>query len=207
MQQEQNANATPEIAAKLVRRPKKGNSDEFNRILSAANALSVSERTRLVKSLAGQLGLITIGSGELLRNAGKQAPPKKESTKQQAVVRPNPLKGTAFDSEKKQALQALQEAKKAASGAQLPKDHPAVVRYAAALSAYKAEHEKLRVVETDTQQSESNKSRARKHADRSPEPRGPTTTTTTTNLIGRLSGALRPSTKPKVSEQMEEDKL
>jgi len=139
----------------------------------------------------------------------KAQPKKEKQPEAQAPVRPNPLKGTTFDSEKKAALQALQEAKKASQGALLPKDHPAVLRYAAALSAYKAEHEKLRVVESTPQQEGVPKGvRARKHADRSPEPVTTTTTTKSNSLIGRLSSFTRPPTKPKVEgDNMEEDKL
>lgn len=129
------------------RRAKSGNSQLFNDILSAANALSVAERTRLVKSLAGQLGLLTVGGQSLVSAGSKESKkPKSNKAPKGEPVRPNPLKGTMYEQEKEAAKAALVKARDEAQGAQLPGDHPAVVAYAKALSAYKTEKDKLKPV-------------------------------------------------------------
>lgn len=131
------------------RRPKKqGNSEKFNELLSGANQLSVAERVRLTKSLAGQLGLYV--------GAPKGSPAAEEKIRrgptlgasQQAVKRPNPLKGTSFEKLVEDAKQGVREAKARLGGAMLPKDDPALVKLTEALKAYKAEKERLAPVAT-----------------------------------------------------------
>lgn len=135
-----------------LRRYRSGNSDLFNQILSAANGLSVAERTRLVKSLAGQLGLLTVGGQLLLdkpdSSGGKKGKTSKsgESAEAAPLFRPNPLKGTKFWVDKESAKADMLKAREAAGGAQLQPGHPAVTAYAVALKAYKDEQAKLKPV-------------------------------------------------------------
>lgn len=187
------------------RKPKQGNTELFNEVLSAANALSVSERTRLVKSLAGQLSMVVVGSGELLERA-VSAPKKKDEKKSaEGTHRPNPLRGTSFEVAKDQAYKALVEAKKASPGAKLPENHPAVIQYGSALAAYKAEHKRLQPVDVagiPVQKPSSKKTKARTTTERSPEPKQKT------SIIGALRnavGATTASKKVKNPDQMEED--
>jgi hypothetical protein len=196
--------------AKPKRRPKSGNSELFQEILSSANALSVTERVRLVKSLAGQLGLVTVGAQELLdgktvkKSKGKAAGPPMEVTLQ----RPNPLKGTKFAIEKDLAYKALVAAKQSAGGEKLPLEHPAVAAYAAALGAYKAAHSELQVVFTPSamipQQIKSAKTKARTTSDRSPEPGQ---TQPMVGMLGRLKRVVAGTSKkskalPEADEQL-----
>jgi hypothetical protein len=191
-------NSNQETYVPKGRKPKQGNSELFNELLSAANALPVSERTRLVKSLAGQLNLVVVGASELLSKAGNQ-PSQKEKDEAKPVVKqqvkPNPLKGTIFDQEKIKAYNALIEAKKEAGGAKLPPDHPAVLGYATALAAYKVEHNRLKPV--DDQQPnqparrEGKKGKARTTTDRSPEPGS---AQPRKSLIGAIKDSVRKAT-------------
>lgn len=195
-------------APKGSRKPKQGNSELFNELFSAANALSVSERTRLVKSLAGQLNLSVIGTGELLSRGStpaeqkvKAAPPPKEA------VRPNPLKGTRFEADKRLAYQALIAAKEAAQGAKLPEDHPVVVHYKTTLDAYKAEQGRLRLVDPVAMQRPQTqpkaKVKARSASERSPSPVAPVR-----GLVGRIQGLVgraSSSKNQKVQGAMEVD--
>jgi hypothetical protein len=180
--------------SKRDKRPKAGNSELFNEVFSASNALSVTEKTRLIKSLAGQLGLVVVGSADLLRQA-KPGTQKREPDRPKVVsVRPNPLKGTRFEIEKDQAYKALVEAKKAANGEKLPPDHPSVVAYATALKAYKDAHSALQTVVSTTsveaaKQPAREKKKARTATTRSPEPPVAVSSSKSTkrpSIIGRL---------------------
>lgn len=139
---------TGDGAAKPERHPKSMNSKLFNDILSACNQLSVQERTRLVKSLAGQLGLLTVGGQTLLHSVAETTEPKKGKTSdaKRQDVRPNPLKGTKFESEKEAAKAAMIKARDDNGGAKLPDDHQTVVSYAKALHLYKEEQNRLKPV-------------------------------------------------------------
>lgn len=166
--------------SKRIRKPKDGNSQLFNEILSSSNALSVSEKTRLVKCLAGQLSMVAVGAGELIKKAEN---PQPKTTKSEAkpvsgsATRPNPLKGTKFEHDKVIAYKALVEAKKALKeGEQLPPNDPRVVNYKTALDAYKAEHAKLKPMEdtgvgvVTTTTVVATKKKTRTTTDRSPPP-------------------------------------
>lgn len=136
------AGATP----RRERRPKQGNSEKFNKLLSEANELSGSERIRLIKSLAGQAGFICIKpTGSSQNSARREAKPRVPRANN---VRPNPLRGTKYDVELELARQALREAKDGAGGALLSQDHPAILGYKKALEAYKAAKSQLAVVDT-----------------------------------------------------------
>lgn len=156
------------------KRPKQGNTQLFNEMLSASNALSVSERTRLCKSLAGQLGLVVVGSADLMKQAKPAAEGKAVVPPKEVNVRPNPLRGTQYELAKDQAYKALIEAKKAAGGEKLANDNPSVIAYATALNAYKSAHKALVPVGTPvvhpTGEATSTKRKVRTTTDRSPEP-------------------------------------
>lgn len=182
------------------RKPKNANSDLFDELLSAANALSVSERTRLVKSLAGQLGLVTVGSAELISK--KSVVEKKAPQNVVVPPRPNPLKGTSFDIQKSAALEQLRQAKTAAGTTKLSDDHPAVLQYAAALASYKEEHKRLAVVSggTVTVPTTTKKAKARTTTERSPERTQSTVISRVKSAVGTLTGARSEAKKTKSSE-------
>lgn len=171
MAESTNQNQGSSTLPKGERKPKQGNTELFNELLSRANALSVKERTRLVKSLAGQLNLVVVGSSDLLQKGKAQQEKKKVEQKAQPEVRPNPLKGTQFEVEKDRAYKALVDAKVRAQGAKLPENAPEVIAYATALAAYKAEHKRLAPVIQQVPVPQQ-KNKARTTSNRSPEPPG-----------------------------------
>jgi hypothetical protein len=179
------------------RRRKQANSLKFNEILSAANCLSVSEKTRLVRSLAGQVGLVTFGSGELIAKQSNK-PSGKVGKPAMQVNRPNPLKGTKFQLEKETALQRLKEAKSGFGGEKLPPNHPAVVAYVHALQAYKAEHAKLVPEESSGPALGSSSLMKKRVKDKSPEPGGGPARKT---IVSRIGQAVTRSTSKKPNEQ------
>jgi hypothetical protein len=131
--------------------------------MSACNQLSVQERTRLVKSLAGQLGLLTVGGQTLLTGVAEATPRKKSGgpPAQQRDVRPNPLKGTKFEKEKEEAKASMIKARDANGGAKLPDTHPTVVAYAKALQIYKEEQNRLKPIEQQLATAQNSKSKKR----------------------------------------------
>lgn len=158
----------PKANNKVVRERKKKalNSDDFNLILSSCNTLSVNERVRLVKSLAGQLGLFVTTPAALgYTQIGES---KKGKPKTKEVVRPNPLKGTLFETKLNGAKELLRKAREAAGGAELPASHEAYVQYAQALQEYKQEKQKLAPVITPVVASGNNP--VKKKRERSLEP-------------------------------------
>jgi len=208
----QDSEAHEPKSGKSRRQPKSGNTQLFNELLSASNSLSVSEKLRLTKSLAGQLGFVLVGSGEILARGDTPKVKSSDRTKVKDPVRPNPLRGTQFELEKNQAYQALVDEKRLNGGAKLPQDNPAVLRYAAALAAYKAEYKRLQPVaphglatKSAKPSQKASKDRARKTSERSPEPR----TSTTSKIIGIIREAVNPKkSKAGISDtQMEEDTL
>jgi hypothetical protein len=129
----------PRIARR--RRQKKGNSQNFNSLLSSALDLSVNEQVRLVRSLAGQRGLLVLSAEQVSRLKG-EAPHKSvkmryRDDEPQERPRSNPLKGTAFEVGLNEARAALKRAKEESQGAVLPETHPAYQAYKAQLAAYK----------------------------------------------------------------------
>jgi hypothetical protein len=145
------------------RRKKLGNSQEFNEILSRVNGISVSERIRLTKSLAGQLGFVTYKPNGASTNGERSqgSSVKKREKAAPTFSRPNPLKNTVFEADLNLAKQELKAAKERAGGVALPASDLAVVKYTVALTAYKAEKMKLVLVDEDV---------SRQKRDRSPEP-------------------------------------
>lgn len=154
------------------RQKKAGNSVLFNQLLSDANGLSVAERVRLVKSLAGQQGLMVSASTAVMQSADGVKPQnqKKKNSDQQVIVRPNPLKGTAFQKALDDAKAGVRSAKEDMGLAKLPDNHPAAINLIAALSNYKSEQTRLAPVgppliattkSTNQQQSESSNKKKR----------------------------------------------
>lgn len=140
----------------------------FNNLLSSALVLSTNEQVRLIRSLAGQRGLLVLSAdqvarlkGPLVSERGRSA--KKDEGKQglHTVTRPNPLKGTAFEVEMNDAKAAVKQAKAQNGDQALPVDHPALVRYTNAVAAYRAEHKKLTVVGQPTPAPAPSKKRVR----------------------------------------------
>jgi len=130
---------------KRQRKPKNLNSESFNEILSAANVLSVNERVRLIKSLAGQHGLVVLTPSQV-SSLNQTTEVVKHQGETMSSVKPNPLKDTIFDRNVQDARKSVKTAKTEAGGGDLPKDHPAMLQYAAALSAYKEQRKNLGIV-------------------------------------------------------------
>jgi hypothetical protein len=131
------------------RQKKSGNSALFNQILSDANGLSVAERVRLIKSLAGQQGLVvtaatTLQTVEVAKPRGQK---KDDDHRVTVAVRPNPLKGTAFQKALDDAKAEVRRAKEELKVAKLADDHPAAMMLMAALSNYKSEQKRLAPME------------------------------------------------------------
>jgi hypothetical protein len=192
-------------AKRRQRRPKSGNSELFNDLLSEANRLSVAERTRLVKSLAGQLGLLTVGGQSLIGQPASAGEPKKAKqgrvSEDTPPVRQNPLKGTKFWVDKEAAKAAMLKAREDGGGAQLPQNHPAVTAYALALKAYKDEQAKLKPVDTQSVQqvvqSAKQTGSKKRAASKSPERSGG-------NVLTRASSAAKRLINPKSSTSKDE---
>lgn len=184
-------------AKRRPRRPKSGNSELFNNLLSAANQLSVAERTRLVKSLAGQLGLLAVGGQTLIDKPVSTGKTRKEDHGTEVpTVRPNPLKNTKFWLDKEAAKAAMLRARdEKGPGAKLPPDHEAVKAYAQALKLYKEEQAKLKPVIDPAKQGQQQPSGGprrgtaakRTTSERSPEPKR------TSTALSLLSSAAKQS--------------
>jgi hypothetical protein len=189
-------------AGKRKRVPKSGNSELFNEILSGFNALTNSEKLRLVRSLAGQVGLVTLGANDVVSAKAGNVNKGTTTTTNTVVERPNPLKGTKFQVERDNALIALREAKKAAPDGKLPPDDPTVLRYKTAVAAYKAEHQALSVLPSGavTATTKTNKaSKKRTTSSRSPVPK--------TNILSRISSAVERVTKSSKKTPTEETEV
>jgi len=179
------------------RRKKSENSELFNEILSACNQLSVAERTRLVKSLSGQLGFIAVGGQTLLeaqtKSDSKEVAKARGSSEPKAMVRQNPLKNTKFWVDKETAKAAMLKAREQNGGAQLAATHPAVTAYAEALKAYKGEQERLKLVPMPTSvvqgntQATSAKQGRKRNASKSPQRDG--VATRAVSFAKRLTGS------------------
>lgn len=158
---------------KISRKPKQGNSELFNEILSAANALSVTERVRLTKSLGGQLGYTVVAmQGQVSLPKGEKGGKNHVTNRE---MKPNPLRGTKFQVEKDLAFNAMVEAKRGNNGKELPTDHPAVLRYKTALNLYKQAQSELKPVEASAplEQSQQPRQSSKKRVKAtSPEPGG-----------------------------------
>jgi hypothetical protein len=128
------------------RRQRKGNSENFNYLQSAALELSVNEQVRLIRSLAGQRGLVVLSTDQVSRlkgNAPQIGSAAGQEKEPQAPVRHNPLKGTVFEKELNEAKAAIKKAKEMGGNKDLVPDHPAVLAFKAKLVAYKSEQLRL----------------------------------------------------------------
>jgi len=179
------------------RRQRKGNSESFNNLQSAALDLSVNEQVRLIRSLAGQRGLIVLSADQVSRLKGTAlggGPATGQEREPKVLVRPNPLRDTVFEKELNEAKAALKKAKEIGGGKELTPDNPAVLAYKAKLHAYKVEHQRLvpvagSVIQTAIQA----KKRVRQS---SPVPNGDKSKT---SYLGFLTGSGRASSSVKKS--------
>lgn len=167
MQQPTDGKNSGVIDRPKTRMKKSANSKEFNDLLSSANQLSVNERTRLIKSLAGQLGYIVVKPA-----VGGQPPVSngdhgrgRSAHGSNAVVRANPLRGTAFEQRLEAAKLAVKRAKEELKVNVLEVVHPAMQEYTAALKSFREEKAKLKPVG-----GVANPSAKAVKRDRSPEP-------------------------------------
>lgn len=199
------------------RRTKQANSESFNTILSAANTLTVNERVRLVKSLAGQHGLLVFSAQQV---AGMQAP--KESAPSDEVggksktmpVPRNPLKNSVFQKTLDAAKLALRQEKEKLGVAELPTDSPIWVQYTQALQAYKLERTRLGIVPAKPASGSANgtgtgaRNKRVRQSSKSPNRDSEGTSTTTTSNASLVRNALQRLTgnkaKPNTDQEMKD---
>lgn len=110
---------------------KKPSTSLFKEMNDSFQNLSVTEKVRLVKQLAGQIGLVAVGPDQIV-GIGAKEPPKLGA--QRAKPAPSPWKNLPEKKAVDDAYKALVDAKKQA-GTDLPASHPLVVAYNAAVSA------------------------------------------------------------------------
>jgi hypothetical protein len=117
----------------------------FNELLSSVNRLSVNERVRLIKSLAGQHGLVVQTPAALVRATGTSGAARDQGDveRKKRQQRPNPLRGTAPFQELEEARNALRVEKERLMTKVLPKDNLVFRQYEAALASYTVAKERV----------------------------------------------------------------
>lgn len=119
------------------RKKRSGNTGAFKEISDSFNAISVAEKVRLVKSLAGQVGLVALGPEQIARLHPSGAVAALPNRKRQADAAPSRWKNLPESVEASEAYKALRAGIAANGGQKLSTDHPLLVRYSAALVALK----------------------------------------------------------------------
>jgi hypothetical protein len=131
------------------RKKKEETSDLFDQTFSVVvTQLSVKERTRLIKAVAGTLSLVVVPPDHVLvpskTVAGKPKSVEPGRVRQRTTP-PNPLKGTKLEEDLLLARKKVQERKAILAVDKLPTEDPTLMAHEAALKAYKAEKEKLKL--------------------------------------------------------------
>jgi len=117
---------------------------DIAKLIEIASSLSLNDRILAAKAIAGMSGMVALFPSQIpakQRNQPGKNPPGGNSDKSKKEKGPkdppNPLKQSDTYKIFQKAQKALQEAKKANKGEDLPEDHPLVVAFQKALEDWK----------------------------------------------------------------------
>jgi hypothetical protein len=122
------------------RKPKQPNSHEFHEVFDRAIALSVTEKVRLIRALAGLQGLVVNNPKPSQVQSEPAQTKAQKRVKESLPVSDNPLKGTTLQQNLLAAQAAVREKKASLGVDKLSPDDETLGALKAAMTAYQVEH-------------------------------------------------------------------